>query len=225
MTKSDDDPAAALLMREVEEELKREQYLKIWKRYGGWIVGAAVAVVAIVAGYQGWQAWEKGVRAEEASRYAAAMDQVVGQPKQAVDALAALAADSHTGYATVARLRRAGLLAESGDVAGATSAFEGIVADDGIERTYRDLATVRLVLLTLDDGDPAQLASRLQALADGPWRHSALELSALLAQRQGDPDKARDIYRQLADDAATPQDLRARAAEMLAALGNDTRKG
>lgn len=223
MTKRDDDPAADLLIQEVDEELKREQYLKIWKKYGNWIVGAAVAVVAIVAGHQGWQAWQQDIRSKEAARYAAA--QAIGEPRQAAEAMAALAADSRTGYAIVASLRQAGLLAEAGDVAGAVKVYDRIAADGGVDRTYRDLATLRSVLLGLEGGDATALTQRLAGLTSGPWRHSALELTAIIAHRRGEVDKARELYRQLADDAATPQNLRARAAEMLAALGGSTKKG
>jgi hypothetical protein len=55
---------------------------------------------------------------------------------------------------------------------------------------------------------------------NSPWRHSALELTALLAQRSGDAAKAREIYTSLADDPTTPRQLRGRAAEMVAVLGS-----
>jgi hypothetical protein len=73
----------------------------------------------------------------------------------------------------------------------------------------------------LDKEDPAALTGRLAPLTTGnnAWRHSALELTALLAQRGGDTAKAREIYTTLADDPTTPQQLRGRAAEMLAVLG------
>jgi hypothetical protein len=57
------------------------------------------------------------------------------------------------------------------------------------------------------------------AVESSPWRHSAREILALVAVRRGDAAKAADLYRKIADDQAAPQGLRARAAEMLAAVG------
>ncbi len=67
----------------------------------------------------------------------------------------------------------------------------------------------------------AKLDAKLAPLdtPTGPWRFSARELRALAALKTGDAKTAKDLYRQLADNADAPQSLRARAAEMLAVLG------
>ena len=51
------------------------------------------------------------------------------------------------------------------------------------------------------------------------WRHVALEIGAVAAARAGDNARARELYTRIADDQAAPQGIRARAAEMLQALG------
>ena len=40
------------LLREVDEELRREQMQKLWDRYNGLILGAAALVVLAVGGYK-----------------------------------------------------------------------------------------------------------------------------------------------------------------------------
>jgi len=54
-----------------------------------------------------------------------------------------------------------------------------------------------------------------------PWRYSAKELSALLAQKSGNKDKARKLFQEIADDATAPSGIRARAAELTAILGGE----
>ena len=82
------------------------------------------------------------------------------------------------------------------------------------------MATVLSVMLQVDKGDPATLTARLDPLTgnDEPYRFVALELKAVIALRDGRREDARQIYADLADDAAAPQTLRARAAEMASAL-------
>jgi hypothetical protein len=72
----------------------------------------------------------------------------------------------------------------------------------------------------VDDGDPAALQGRLDELIGPgePFRASALELSAVLALRAGDKEKARSLYTQIVDDLAAPAGLRARATQILSAL-------
>jgi hypothetical protein len=216
LTDRDHDAASKLLIDEIEEDLKREQYAKLWKTYGSWIIAAAIAVVVVVAGHQGWKAWQAERRTSEATTYA---NVTALPPGEAAAALAKLSADAKTGYQELAALRRASLLAESGDVAAATAAYDAIAADQSVPDIYRGLATLRGVILQMETGDPAALDGKLQSLVGGPWRHTAQELQAVLAQHRGDSARARELYQRLADDLTTPPGLRARAAEMLAVLG------
>ncbi len=221
MTDHDKDAASQLLIQEIQEDLKREQYARLWKAYGNWAIAAAVAVVLVVAGYQGWQVWRSELRQDEAERYAAADARA---PEQAAAAMAELAGTAKTDYRTLAALRRAALLAETGKIDEATAAYETVAAGEA-DRIYRDLATLRAIVLQLEKADPIALDARLQGLAGGPWRHTAVEMQALIAQRQGDTAKAAALFKQLADDATAPQGLRARAAEMLAVLKPDSNHG
>ncbi len=86
---------------------------------------------------------------------------------------------------------------------------------------FRDLALLLSVMHQMEAAGPAELIERLAPLTatDNPWRHSALEATAVLAFRSGARARAREIFTRLADDATTPRGMRARAAEMLAILG------
>ncbi len=222
MSVSDNDPAGDLLIQEVDEELRREQYHRLWKRYGNYIIAAALAVVLTVAGYQGWQSWENKQRQADAAKFSAAVELIAqGKTDAALGALAKLAGDSRTGIGIAADMRRAELLAERGDLHGATAAYEEIMGSSA-PQLYRDLALLKESLLTLDTADPVQLQKRIAPLAEmgAPWHYTATELLALIAQKQGDGKHATELYKQLTDDLQAPQGVRARAAEMLTVLGS-----
>jgi hypothetical protein len=94
------------------------------------------------------------------------------------------------------------------------------VADSGTPSALRDLAKLLKVMRLVESGDPAALTADLAPLMapENPWRFSATELTALLALKSGDQKHAADLFTKLADDQAAPSSLRARAAEMAAAL-------
>ena len=48
------------ILREVDEELRRERYQKLWERYGIYVVGAALVLVLAVAGWRGWNGTTRG---------------------------------------------------------------------------------------------------------------------------------------------------------------------
>ena len=54
------DPEQENLFKEIDEELRQEKMALLWKRYGTFIIGAAVLVVSSVAAFQAWQAWDWG---------------------------------------------------------------------------------------------------------------------------------------------------------------------
>ncbi len=222
MTASNNDSAAELLIQEVDEDLRRDQYAKLWKRYGNWMIGGAIGIVLVVAANQGWQYWQNGVRQKEAAQFSAAQALAdAGKLQDAVQALDKLAADSHTGFAMTAEMRRAELLATSGDAAGAIAAYDKLAASSA-KPLYRDLAVIKSALLSIDQGgDLAPVEAKLSNLlaASNPWHFAATEALAMLAQKKGDANRAINLYKQLADDLEAPQGVRARAAEMLAALG------
>lgn len=210
------------LLREIDEELRQEKFAKLWKRFGGYILAGAVVLVLAVAGYQGWRAWDLKTRMAASDRFVAALAQLGdGKTEEARKAFDGLAADADAGYALLARLREASTLADSGDRAGAAKMFDEIAADSGTSEMFRDLATIQSVLLSIDGGDAAALNARLAPLAakENPWRFNAQELMGLIAQRQGDVAKAKEIYQTLSQDPTAPTGVRSRAMELLAALG------
>ncbi|TAN75837.1 MAG: hypothetical protein EPN20_02370, partial [Magnetospirillum sp.] len=72
MTDKNDDAAAELLIKEVDEDLRQEQLNKLWRKHGGLLSVGAVAVVLAVAAFQGWSAWELKQRQASSLRHAEA---------------------------------------------------------------------------------------------------------------------------------------------------------
>ncbi len=209
------------IFREIDEELRRDNFLKLWQRYGKYVIVAAVVLVAATAVAAGWREYLSRQRQAEGVRYAAALDLArQGKDQEAAGAFAGIAQNSNAGRAVLARLEEAALKAKAGDQPGALALYQSIANDGAADQAYRDLANLLAARLELDK-DPKDAAARLAPLTDAgnPWHASALELTAIAALDQGDKTKARATYQRLADDLAAPQGVRARAAEMVAALG------
>lgn len=210
------------IFREIDEELRRDRLEQLWKRYGSWIIAGAVLLVAATAGYTFWREYELKQRQAEGVAYAEALALAHGgKPKEAIEALSRLGAGASNGHGLLARFEIAGLEARSGDKQAAIAAYEAIAEDGAVDRMYRDLAAVLAALGGVDTGDPARIIARLQPIAtgDGPWRASALEVTALAQLKSGDKGAALETYKRLADDLSAPTLMRARAAEMVQALG------
>jgi hypothetical protein len=218
---ADDDRTTDQFIREVDEELRRDQLKELWDRFGTLIIAVCVGVVAITAGYNGWVWWQEKQAAEAGDRYLAAQQLIDGEDTaKARQALEAIAGSGPGGYAMLARLRTAALAAQSGDTSTAMANFDAIADDSGADRTIRDLARLRAALIALDTGDLDGAESRVETLAEAgnPWRHAAREIHGTAAYARGDLDAARARFATIQSDVEAPADARSRAGAMLSLI-------
>ena len=209
-------------IREVDEAVRQDQWLKLWKRYGNYIAAAALAVVIGTAAGVGWRAWQQSERLEDARRYAAAQQLLrEDKPAEAAAAFAALAEEAGGGYRVLARLRAAEAQAEAGNPAAATATLEQLAANDDALPVYRSLAELLATQRAFANAQPTAVLAELEPLVgiNDPWRYSALELRALAQMQSGDTAGARQTLDDLLADPLTPPQLGRRAAELLAFLG------
>ena len=208
------------LFNEVDEEVRREQFKRLWDRYSIYIVAGALLIIAAVGGWRGYQYLE----AKKAAEAGAAFDKAVELSEQnkhaeAEAAFTDLAAKAPSGYRMLARLRAAAELANR-DPKAAAKSYDDIAADRSIGAPEQDLAKVRAAALLLETSSYPSMLQRLE-LATAPgatFRHTARELLALSAWRGNDTTAARKWLDLIASDGETPPSLRSRAEALQALL-------
>ena len=204
------------LIREVEEDLQRERWLRLWRAYGRLALGTVAVVVLAVAGYTGWIEYRESRLGDDGYRYWLAERQAgAGDIDEAMAAFGALHVDGHGGYPWLAGMREAQLLAEAGERELALQRYDDLAAMDDVLPVWRELAALYAVMLMVDHADPDDVDARLAPLLDGPWRHVALELRGLLYLRTGDAESAAASFEALAADAEAPPSAALRARELL----------
>ena len=208
------------IFQEVDEEVRRENMQRLWRRYGRYATAVILAVLLAGLGFIAWREYGESRQEARAQAFSDAIA-LIGDPDPAkATAAYQQLAQGGDGFAALARFRVAALQIQAKDDAGAVATYDAIAADGAVPQPFRDAAALLAALRLVDTAELAEIERRLEPMtaAPNPWRFSALELIALSAQRAGDFTKARTIYTQLADNLETPPGLRGRAAEMLAAL-------
>jgi hypothetical protein len=214
------------IFQEVDEEVRREQFQKLWERYQVYIIAAAVLVVLAVAGWRAYDWWETKKAAEAGAAFEAAIAlSEQGKHADAEAAFAKIAESSTTTYRSLALMRAAAELAQT-DPKAAVAAYDKIAANSSVSPELRDLAGLRAGALLVDNGSFADARQRLEPLteADHTFKHTARELLALAAWRAGDTAAARHWIEMISTDPGTPPDERNRM-EMLSALMASEAKG
>ena len=209
------------IFHEIDEDLKRDKALELWRRHGKYVIAFVVAAVLATVGTVAWQNYRESQRQAEARGFALAMEQVAQKNLPASTALLADLAGRNGGYRVLALLQEAALKTRAGDRAGAAAIYDQLAADGDAEKPFRDLAAMLSALVGFDRADPAQLDRKLAPLAaeGSAFRPSALELRGLIAIRRGDFKAAKTYFQAIADDSSAPGGLRQRATQILAWVG------
>ncbi len=214
------------IFHEVDEEVRRERLKQIWDRYGLLIIALAVLFVAGVGAWRGYQHWQAG----KAAQAGAAFDQAValaddGKHQEAEAALAKVASTGTPGYRALAKLRAAGEIAQR-DPKEAVAEYDRLAGDGSLDRKLQELASIRAGFILVDSAPLDEMVRRIEPLtgAKGTFRHSARELLALAAWRNGDVAASRRWSELIMADAESPANLRSRI-ERLLALTAPTGKG
>lgn len=208
---------------EVNEDVRRDQYIRLWKAYGKYGIAILVAIVVGTASGVGFHEYSQSKKHTVSDRYEAAVELLQsGNEDEALAAFSDMRANLDGSYQVLAVLREAAIMSSAGNREGAVAAYERIVSGDvSAPPLLRDLAALRAAMLLLDSAPRQEVEIRLAPLAqdDSPLRYSARELQGLLALRYGEAETAREILSAITHDGNAPPALRARAAALVAASG------
>ncbi|MBB3770252.1 hypothetical protein FHS55_000838 [Angulomicrobium tetraedrale] len=209
------------IFHEIDEDLRRERFSRLWSRYGLYVVGLAVLIVIGVAAWRGYEWWKLRQDQAAGARFEAALQLATqGKPAEAEAAFAAIAKDGPAGYRMLARFRSAAELGAT-DPKAAVAAYDALAADASIGRLMQDVAQIRAGLLLVDTAPLADVEQRIKPLdtPEGAFRHSAREILGLAQYKAGDFKAATETFASALNDAQTPPGLR-RVAELMRTLAS-----
>ena len=209
-------------LREVDEELRKEQMNRFAARYGWWIVAAILLFLGAVGGWLWWDARSKAAAAAESQTLIEALDAMEGGNRRAAQPkIAQLVESEIVGVRTAALFSRANAEIAAGNAPAAVATLRGIAGNQGLPEIYREAALVRQTALEYDSLRPQVVVRRLGALArpGSAWLGSAGEMVGIAYLKMRRPDLAGPVFGRIARDETVPDTIRNRAAQMASSLG------
>ncbi|MDR6788600.1 hypothetical protein J2Y58_001960 [Sphingomonas sp. BE138] len=212
-------------LREVDDELRRDQALHVWRRYGKALIAALVIALAAFAAFLFWQHRQEQAAGREGEQLQSAYDALAANDAASAAApLATLAQSKRDGYRVMAIFTQADVLLQKNDLKGAAARFASVAQDASAAQPFRDLALIRQTSAEFDTLKPEVIVERMRPLAvvGNPWLGSAGELMAAAYLQQGRRDLASQVFARIAADAQVPRSLRQRAVQMAGVLDEKT---
>ena len=209
------------LLREVEEELRRDQMQKIWQRYNGLILGAATLIVLGVAGYKFLETRRIASAEAGGAGFTAAENLSDDKKKdEAEKAFKAIADSGPAGYAALAKLHLAGAEVKDGKIIDAVATYDALAKQPGADDLLKSFAQLQAASLRMADADYAEIQNRLTPLAgdDAPFGKSARELLGIAAYKAKKYDEARKYLEPLLIDPNASDAIQDRVKIIMAGI-------
>jgi len=211
-------------VKEVDENLRRDQMRDFFRDNGGWIVAGVILFLAISGGMI-WYQQHRVQRAEAEVEQLAQVYKDIGDgntskvPQQLDD----LSDSGSKAVRASALFTRAAFAVQQNDEKLAIATYKKIRDDSSLPDAYRDAALIRETALEFDQLQPQQVIAQLEPLAKpgNPWFGSAGELTALALIKQGNKQQAGQLFATLAKDKDVPDGIRNRAIQISGSLGAD----
>lgn len=210
-------------INEVEEELRKDKYNELLRKYGPMILGVIIAIVA-VAGYIEWDkaSSDRKARATSAAYVDASNLESEGNLEGALRNFLAISEKAPAGYSGLSLMRAASLQLELGERTLAVSSFDAAAEKFETPR-HKQLAQIKAAYILANDGEFEAVLSRVEPLAqkDTPYEFLARELKGFAAQQSGDLSKARQEFSYLSSIPGVPETIKSRADQSLSLMRVD----
>lgn len=211
-----------LLIREVDEDVRRDKLNDLWKRYGRYVIGAAVGIVLAVAANSGWQAYLDQKESAISDAYQVALDEASVEGADVASIWAEVAPNLEGGYVALAGFNEAAALSKAGKFEEAVIVYDRIGQAAEANDDLKGLAQLLAARIEMEVKKLPEARGRLALLAaDGSaWKFSAQETLALIDLMEGNNEGAYEKYLALSLEPIAPQSITARAREMVDSLSD-----
>ncbi|MDC1183901.1 hypothetical protein N8150_01730 [Gammaproteobacteria bacterium] len=205
-------------MQEVSEEVRKDRFYRILKKWG-WV---GIALIVALVGGASFNEWNKESKINSAQNLG---DRVLAAiaSKDVID-LKEIEIKNVSQDIFIKNLMSAILFSDD-KLDASKKALEEIGGIPGITKTYKDLNAFKLGLLLLKSGNLTgeERFGVFEALVEpgSPFRSLAKEQQALILIEQGNIKLAIKTLVEITDDSETTDTLRRRVAQLRISLGSD----
>lgn len=209
------------LLREAEDELRRETVEKTAKSAFPFLIGAIVLALVGGAGLQIWRGQQAKQLEKSSNDYYAAMDKLeTGDLDGGIKALSDVAKNNN-GMGQLALIQLADVQNEKGDYAAALKSYDD-AAKKISDKDLKALAKLRAAFVSTFVEDNVKTIARADEIVkDGTaFAPLARELKAGALWASGKVDEAKKEYELLQIDPNAPKGLQARAGQAVAVINS-----
>ena len=210
------------VFQEVDEELREEKYKSIWRKFRYYVIGGLILFILGIAANAFWKDYNLKEINDRSEKFFTAIEMAQEDKVNAITLLEKFAnqEERNSEYnALIARFTEAAIRRSEKDFNGALLIYQSL-EDNNISNFYEDYAKLSSVemLIALNNKQDAKLILDDLISNTSDLKYIAMEYLGYLEIDEGNFSKARNIFTNIADEAASSVNMKNRSREVLSIL-------
>ena len=203
------------ILRQVDEELRQDRLLNLWRRYRIYLIGGLILLISSVLGYQINKSINQSFYEGEVEKYISTSDLV--DFNQVVENLGKIENSNQLLISGIAQIKIATLLMENGKIQESKAKLLEIINEGNADAILTDLATYFYLMSSLNDISIDEINTYLTSnkLEKSSFKYLFKEIIAIKNLLAGNIKISNEKFDELINDKNTPRDIIIRAAKFL----------
>ena len=203
------------ILRQVDEDLRKDRLLKIWRSYRIYIVGSILIILISLSGYQYYLSSTQSKNEAIVEQYINSINST--DVNTSIEQLLELNESDNSFIKGLAKLKRAELYFATEDKGQAIKLLESISIDESLDQIIRDMALYKYLMIQLDTLDKDLYFEIIdsQDLNSSKFKYLFKELKALKYLIEGDRINSLEIFESIISDENSPINLKTRSEKFI----------
>ena len=206
------------IFKEVDEDIRKERYKKLWSRYGKYLIGLIVSIILIFSINQYLASKKIADNKKLLEIYFTASENIEkNQFELAYENLNKIYNDNNTTLAALSAFKLSDSYLKNNNKIDAIALLENIFDNNSLETIYRELALYKYIMINFDVLDISNIESKINTIniKERKLNPYFKELLGIKYITIGDKVKASSIFNELSSSENTPFDLKIRLKKLI----------
>ena len=206
------------VLRQVDEDLRKDRILSLWKKYGIYIIVFILLLISSVIGYQINKSLNISNNQKQVENYLNASN--LPSENEIVSSLSNLENSSNTFMRGLIRLKMANTLMSQGKKEQSQTILIQLMEDREINKIINDAAGYFYLMSNLNEITKDELLVYFpdSQIDNSAFKYLLLELLALHDLFSGDFDQTKDSFQKIINDPEAPREIIIRSEKFLESI-------
>ena len=203
------------ILRQVDEELRQDRLLNLWRRYRVYLIGGLILLIGSVLGYQINKSVNQSFYEDEVEKYISSSDLV--DFNQTIENLSKIESSNQLLISDIAQIKIAAILMENGKIQESKNTLLEIINEGKTDTVLTDLAIYFYLMSGINDMPIDEISKYLtnNKLENSSFKYLFKETIAIKNLLVGNIELSKEKFDELINDINTPRDIVIRSTKFL----------